>query len=168
MAKSDKNDLVTDILPPEKSLLWLWLSNIDQIEIKKKNSHKKSDLIFFIVSWCFPSLDLIFFYLFLVVLCDSNVICILFKFLYDTSPMNIKLVGWWEKQSSAQVWQKGVFKFLNICHFRTLIIERSQWGMNNLCIMQTQRNVSTPYILRNLARVCTSTHYSFLKEKKKK
>lgn len=48
-----------------------------------------------------------------------------------------------------------VFKFFNICHFSTLIIESTQWAVNNLCIMQTQRIFSAAYILRNLAHVCT-------------
>lgn len=49
--------------------------------------------------------------------------------------------------------KEGVCKFFNICHFSTLIIECSQWGENNLCIMQARRNVAAPYSLRNKKKI---------------
>lgn len=72
---------------------------------------------------------------------------------YETSPANGEPVGQWDEQHSARVRQKERFKFLNICHFSALIIESSQWAVNNLCIMQSQGNVRR-HILTVLAHVC--------------
>lgn len=88
MTKSNKEDFIMKI-PPEE-IQYSYNKESQRLIGYTFSERALEKMIRFLIVLCDLSL---LSYLLLVVVCDSDVVSIVFKLLYDTSPMNIKLVG---------------------------------------------------------------------------